>query len=187
MLAALSLVGCAHEHVDPTLAHPELAVVRVDNPQSGSDSGFLISANGFLVTTSRLIANGAAVSVGLSDGRSLSAAFVEEDREGGVAILKIAGDKYPFLHLRSDDIEPVMHIRVVGRAGISYGIFDHWENSGQTLSITTRAAPDDTGAPVLADDGAVIGVVREQSPAVGSAGLATPIWHVTRMLPAEVK
>jgi S1-C subfamily serine protease len=188
MLAPLLLLGCAHQHVDPTVAHPEVAVVRVGSLAGvTSGSGFLISGDGELVTISRLIAEGEPIIITLSDGRHFPANFVEDDREAGVVILKIAGEGYPFLHLRSDDIEPIMHIRVVGTAGISQGIFDHWENSGQTLSLTARVLPADAGAPVLADDGAVIGIVRQPSGAGGSASLATPIWHVTRMMPAAVK
>ena len=56
-----------------------------------------------------------------------------------------------------------MRVRVVGAAGISQGIFDHWENSGQVLSLTARVLPADAGA-VLADDGRVIGIVRRHSP-----------------------
>jgi S1-C subfamily serine protease len=187
-LAAVSLLGCAHQHVDPTITHPELAVLRVNGPEAGLGGyGFLISANGMIVTTSRLISDGSKVVVTLPDGTTFPATFVEEDREAGVAIIKIAGEGYPFLHLRGDDIEPPMHIRVGGGSGVSQGVFDHWESAGQAMALTARITAYDAGAPVLADDGTVIGVVREPSAAADSPPLATPIWHVTRMLPAQVK
>ena len=189
MLAALSLFGCAHEHVPQTTLHPELAVVRIASARGGLNPGcgFLISAHGLLVTTRRLVSSGTPVNVTLSDGRTLSATFVEEDQDADVALLRIPGDSFPFLHLGNDDIEPVMHIRVVGPTGLSHGIFDRWENSGQAIGFTARVTAADSGAPLLADDGTVIGVVREPSPDAASAQLATPIWHVTRMVPIEAK
>ena len=163
-------------------------MVRVWSGQSGSDagSGFLVSANGLLITTCRL-SSGSSAKVALADGRTRVATFVEEDRDADVAVLKIAGENYPFLHLSTGDIEPVMRIRAVGQSGLSYGIFDRWENSGQVINFTARVTPADSGAPLLADDGTVIGVVREPSGASGSPQLATPIWRVIRMLPVEVK
>jgi hypothetical protein len=189
LFSLFSLYGCAHEHVDPTIAHPELAVVRVSSKEAGPEArcGFLISANGMIVTTSHLMSSGSGVSVTLSDGRTYTATFVEEDHEAGLTILKIAGEAYPFLHLHNDDTEPVLHIRVVGCSGISQGIFDHWENSGQALGLTAHTTPADAGAPVLADDGMVIGVLREPLGKSDPPPLATPIWRVTRMLPAVVK
>ncbi len=188
-LAVVSVLGCAQDHVNPAIARPELAVVRISSTRLGSNPGcgFLISANGLLVTTARLAAGDAAIGVTLADGRNRVATFVEEDREADVAVLKIAGDNYPFLTLRNDDSEPVMHIRIVEPTGISYGLFDRWENSGQAMGFTSRAMPADAGAPLLADDGSAIGVVRKAPTNSTSPQLATPIWHVIRMLPAPAK
>jgi S1-C subfamily serine protease len=185
ILGVLSALGCAHQPIDPTLAHPELAVVRVANSGSPpvAGCGFIISSDGLVVTTSRIIAGGGPINVRLSDGRTLPAMLMEDDPFGDVAILKIPGSSYPFLHLAGDDVNPIMHIRVVSLAGVSDGVFDRWENSGAAIGFTARVSAADSGAPVLADSRLVIGVVREPSPTPASPQLATPIWHVVRMLP----
>lgn len=188
LLALLPFLGCAQQHPNTAVGHPERAVVRVTSarPGSASGSGFLISPDGLLITTSEL-SHGSSVNVTLADGRTRVATFVEEDRDADVAVLKIAGEHYPFLGVSVVEIEPIIHIRAVSQSGLTYGMFDHWENSGQAMGFTARVTPADSGAPLLADDGAVIGVIREPSGASGSAQLATPIWRVIRMLPIEVK
>lgn len=185
---ALATLGCAQDHANSAIADPKLGVVGVSSARPGSDSGsgFLISANGLLITTGHL-SGGSSVNVTLADGRTRVATFLEEDRDADVALLKIPGEGYPFLRLSAGDIEPVMRIRLAGRAGLSYGVFDRWESSGQVIGFTAHVTPADCGAPLLADDGAVIGIVREPSPASTSPQLATPIWRVVRMLPLEVK
>jgi S1-C subfamily serine protease len=182
-------LGCAHPPIDPTIAHPELAVVRVANSGSppAAGCGFIISSDGLVVTSSRLIAAGGPINVRLSDGRVLQATFMENDPAGDVALLKIPSGSYPSLHLAGDDINPIMHIRVVGLGGVSDGVFGQWENSGAAIGFTASVSAADSGAPVVADSGLVIGVVREPSPTPTSPQWATPIWHVARMLPAQAQ
>lgn len=185
----LCVTGCAQDGSADVRIHPELTVVRITDGRGevGPGSGFLVSESGLLVTSRRLISSSAKINVTLHDGRTVPATMVEEDREAEVILLKIPGSHYPFLHLRDEDIEPVMPVRVIGVDHQSQGVFDHWEETGRLIGFTARVTPADAGAPLLADDGQVIGIVAGKLDATGSVQLATPVWHITRMLPADGK
>jgi len=60
-------------------------------------SGFIISADGFVVTNNHVIQNATEVILGLDDGRSVPARVVGADEKTDLALLKITQDgKYPF-------------------------------------------------------------------------------------------
>jgi serine protease Do len=60
-------------------------------------SGFIISADGFVVTNNHVIQNATEVVLGLDDGRSVTARVVGADEKTDLALLKITQDgQYPF-------------------------------------------------------------------------------------------
>jgi hypothetical protein len=84
--------------------------------------------------------------------------------------------------LDDTDAVPGMHVRAVSGGGITQGVFDHWEDFGRSIDFTAKVGLDDAGAPLLADDGKVIGIV---SGPFENHYKATPAWRAARLLPAK--
>ena len=179
--------GCSNKP-DPTVLHPEVAVVRIttlgDDPGHVIQGrGFFVSADGLIVTRLHLINPTGGILVTPSGGSEVPAKLVQEDKDADLALIRIPGQHFPFLHLFEDDIVPGMHVRVLGGEGISHGVFDQWTNVGHDMAFTARIGLNDGGAPLLGDDGRVIGVARGQSENQTAANDAAPIWHVLQMMP----
>ncbi|MFN7146832.1 MAG: trypsin-like peptidase domain-containing protein, partial [Myxococcota bacterium] len=66
----------------------------------GQGSGFVISADGYLLTNNHVVAGAKEVKVKFSDGRDYTARVVGADADSDVALLKINGDaSFPYLEL----------------------------------------------------------------------------------------
>jgi len=183
----LLAAGCAVEK-PATVAHPELAVVRIRSTLPGGAAtegiGFLVSPDGLVATCNRLVDSRAYMTATFPDGHSLPAKFVQEDREGHVALIKVEGDKLPFLPLQGDDFLPGVHIRAVGTGGAVNGEFEQFENSGSDVGFTVGGSVE-SGSPLLLDDNTVIGVVQGAAGNRPGVQLATPVWRIARMMPAK--
>lgn len=66
-------------------------------------SGVLITEDGYIVTNNHVVENATKVKVKLNDGRLYEAKIVGTDPTTDVALLKIEGDKFPFLKFGSSD------------------------------------------------------------------------------------
>jgi hypothetical protein len=185
--AVVFCAGCSVEH-NPAIARPESAVVRIislgeDPGHVIEGRGFFITSDGLIVTRLHLINPAGEILVTPSGGHEVKGRFVQEDKASDLALIRIPGHNYPFLRLFDDEIVPGMHVRVLGSEGINHGVFDHWENTGQTMAFTAHIGLNDAGAPLLADDGRVVGVVRGLSQSQAAPNDAAPIWHVFQMMP----
>ncbi|HWE93670.1 MAG TPA: serine protease [Tepidisphaeraceae bacterium] len=185
--AAFALGGCGAKPVS-TLLHPDAALVRVrSNATEGKPAeeglGFFASPDGIVVTCARVVHGAQAVTVVAPDGSTLAARVLQEDADAGVAILKVAGKNLPSLALFDGDIAPGMHVRMLGEGGIVHGVFDQWENFGRDVDFTARVGPGDCGAPLLADDGKVMGIVLGHFEGRPTSSRAAPVWRVLQMMP----
>ncbi len=181
------LAGCASQP-DPVIHHPELGVVRIDAPSNepahvSQGRGFVVAADGMIVTCRHVVDRHGELLISTSDGRRFHADILQEDPESDLAILRVRGESFAFLRIFDGDIEPGMHVRVVGNNGIVHGRFDHWENFGKEIAFTARVDAGDAGGPLLADDGRVLGIVRGPSATGGPDNIAVPVWHVLQMMP----
>ncbi|HEV3051660.1 MAG TPA: Do family serine endopeptidase, partial [Longimicrobium sp.] len=74
-------------------------------PQQASGSGFLISADGYIVTNNHVVADADQINVILSDNRQIRARLVGRDPLTDVAVIKIDGQGFPAVRLgRSEDV-----------------------------------------------------------------------------------
>lgn len=163
LLLPLVAIGCANN--DPNrfnAVHPEDATVTVQVPGHPVGRGFFVTPDGSIVTCMHLLSD-QKISVHLPDGTEAFATIVNADRENDLAIIKLPtpepGKEYRILHLNDEDIIPGMHVLVAGSAGVTEGTFDHWEDFGHTIDFTAPIHPEDAGAPLMADDHRVIGIV----------------------------
>jgi len=168
-----------------------------DRPTGALGSGFVIRADG-LVVTNRHVVNGALkVKVRLSDGRDFSAKILGADAVTDIALLKLDGVRLPALRLGSS--ESVSVGDAVIAIGNPYGLGQ--SVSAGIISARARTLEDDpyidflqtdaainhgnSGGPLMTPDGVVVGVTSAIfSPSGGSVGLgfAIPAETVTAVI-----
>lgn len=97
----------------------------------GLGSGFIVSADGYIITNDHVAGRASKVVVTTSGGKQYEAKIIGSDPTSDVALLKIDGDHHPFLKLgRSDD---VMVGEWVIALGNPFGLFDI--NSKPTVTV----------------------------------------------------
>jgi serine protease Do len=158
----------------------------------GLGSGFIVSADGLIVTNRHVSAGAGAVLVRLASGRELAARTLGADAPTDIAVLKVDATNLPALHLESST-----HVAVgdpVVAIGNPFGVGQ--SATAGIISARSRAIPGNpyidflqtdaainqgnSGGPLLSCDGAVIGMTSSiLSPTGGSVGLGFAI-------PAEV-
>ena len=69
-----------------------------DLPEAqAAGSGFLVSANGYIVTNNHVVENATKITVRLTDKRELSAKVIGVDEESDLAVIKVEGANFPFV------------------------------------------------------------------------------------------
>jgi serine protease Do len=151
-------------------------------------SGFVIRANGLIVTNRHVIAGARTVRVRLSDGRELPAKIMGADAITDIALLKVSSGNLPALRLGSSQAVSVGDavIAIGNPFGLGQSV------SAGIVSARARTLEDDpyidflqtdaainrgnSGGPLLSVDGTVIGVTSAIfSPSGGSVGLGFAI------------
>ena len=171
-------------------------------PREGAGSGFLINADGLILTNNHVIsADGQRVEVSLMDQSRYRAKVLARDTDNDLALLKIDAKKpLPFLRLgESDDVKVGQKVLAIGNpfslgGSLSTGIVSAL---GRTLSsgrdsvlediIQTDAAinPGNSGGPLLDSNGDVIGIntaILNETGANIGIGFAMPINRAKTML-----
>jgi serine protease Do len=139
--------------------------------QTGQGSGFIVSADGYILTNNHLVGDEEKVDVTLTDGREFTAKIVGGDPDSDIAVIKIDGNNLPVLEMgNSDKIEVGEWVLAIGNPfGLSHtvtaGIVSAKGRSGLGIStyedfIQTDAAinPGNSGGPLVDLDCKVIGI-----------------------------
>jgi serine protease Do len=71
-------------------------------PRQSSGTGFLVSADGYILTNNHVVADADRLRVRLNDGREFSARLVGRDPDTDVAVIKIDGKDFPRVALGDD-------------------------------------------------------------------------------------
>ncbi|HTA44734.1 MAG TPA: trypsin-like peptidase domain-containing protein [Bryobacteraceae bacterium] len=143
-------------------------------PQKGIGSGFIVNADGEIVTNNHVISGSRNITVTLSDKSHYPATVLGIDRRNDLAILRIRADrKLPIVHLgNSDDLVVGQKVLAIGNpfgleGTLTTGIVSSLGRSlegeeGNALEglIQTDAAinPGNSGGPLLNSRGEVIGI-----------------------------
>jgi len=153
-------------------------------------SGFLVTADGFILTNNHLVGDSEEVRVQLDDNRSLKAKVVGADPETDVAVIKIEGKDLPYVELaNSDTLEVGEWVIAIGNPfGLSHtvtaGIVSAKGRHGLEVAdfedfIQTDAAINfgNSGGPLLNLDGKAVGINTAIIGPGGNVGigLAIPI------------
>jgi serine protease Do len=152
-------------------------------------SGFLIDADGTIVTNNHVVKGATSVSVTMDDGTTLPAKVIGRDARSDLAVLKVnAHHKLPFINLgNSDAAQPGAWVIAVGNpfglggtvtAGIvsargrdiGEGPYDSF------IQIDAPINQGNSGGPLFTQDGKVVGVNSAiLSPSGGSVGIGFAI------------
>jgi serine protease Do len=152
-------------------------------------SGFIISADGFIVTNNHVVKNATSVSVTLDDGTVLKAKVIGHDSGTDLALLKVRpSSKLSFIGLgESDDVQPGQWVIAVGNpfglgGSVTAGIVSARGRDigdGPYDSFIQVDAPinrGNSGGPLITQDGKVVGVnTAILSPSGGSIGIGFAI------------
>ncbi len=120
-------------------------------PVRGEGSGFLVSANGYILTNAHVVDRAREVTVRMTDRREYRAKVVGADPRTDVAVLKIAADKLPFVRV-GDPGRLKAGVWVIA-IGSPFG-FENSVTAG-IVSATARSLPGDAYTPFIQTDVAV--------------------------------
>jgi serine protease Do len=133
-------------------------------------SGFLISADGLVLTNAHVVDGAKEVTVKLSDHREFKAKVLGSDRSSDIAVLKIDAHDLPTVRLgNSDQLHVGDYVLAIGEpfgleetatAGIVSAKARSLPGDGYVPFIQTDAAvnPGNSGGPLFDDTGAVVGI-----------------------------
>lgn len=114
-------------------------------------SGFIISADGYILTNNHVVADADEIIVRLSDRSELEAELVGADPLTDVALLKVKGNNLPSVKLgRTDELKVGEWVLAIGSP---FG-FDHSVTAG-IISATGRSLPNESYVPFIQTDVAI--------------------------------
>ncbi|MBM2771097.1 trypsin-like peptidase domain-containing protein [Burkholderia anthina] len=137
---------------------------------SGSGSGFIVSADGLILTSAHVVGDASDVTVRLADRREFKATVLAVDPQSDVAVLHADATKLPFVRIGDSSRvragEPVMTIGAPDGSGntVTAGIVSATSHAlpdgGVFPFFETDIAvnPDNSGGPVFNRAGDVIGI-----------------------------
>lgn len=168
------------------------------SPQRSLGSGFVIDAQGVILTNAHVIEGAKKITVRLSDKREYEADVVGKDPHIDIALIKIApSESLPTLKLgNSDALEVGEWVMAVGSpfgldSSVSSGIVSakgrHLGDAyDRPIQTDANLNPGNSGGPLINLDGEVVGVskaVVSQGGGNLGIGFATPINLIREVLP----
>jgi serine protease Do len=120
-------------------------------PMRGAGSGFIVSADGYILTNTHVVENADEVTVRLTDRREYQAKVIGADERSDVAVIKINAANLPTVRLGDPTkIKPGQWVLAIGSP---FG----FENSATAgiVSATARSLPSDNYVPFIQTDVAV--------------------------------
>lgn len=167
-------------------------LVPDEEKRTALGTGFLVEADGYILTNNHVIANASAIDVTLDDGRTFPAHVIGADPPTDLGLLKIdAGGPLPILPLGdSDALEVGEWVVAIGNPfglekTVTAGIVSAKGRSGQRIGggpayqdfIQTDAAinPGNSGGPLIDLSGRVVGVNSAVNRDAQGIGFAIPI------------
>jgi serine protease Do len=144
---------------------------RQQQPQASSGSGFIVSADGYVLTNNHVVENFDRIRVTLTDHREFSAKLVGRDPQTDVAVLKIEGSNLPVTPLGND--ESVRVGEWVLAVGNPLGL-DHTVTAG----IVSAKGRSSTELPDLARDRLAIQDFIQTDAAINPGNSGGPLVNI---------
>lgn len=170
---------------------------------SGSGSGSIIDARGYVVTNVHVIENASSITISLADGTSYEGTVVGKDVESDIAVLKFTPPKGVELKTiafgDSDNLKVGQKVIAIGNpfalertmtTGIVSGLGRPIQESENVIirnMIQTDAAinPGNSGGPLLDSQGRMIGIntiIYSNSGSSSGVGFAVPVSTARRVV-----
>ncbi|MDP9011457.1 MAG: Do family serine endopeptidase [Pseudomonadota bacterium] len=112
-------------------------------PNHGIGSGFIVSADGYVLTNAHVVADASEVTVKLTDRREFAAKVIGADKRSDVALIKIAATNLPFVHFGDPaKIRPGQWAIAIGSP---FG-FDNSVTAGVISAVNRPLPPDESGS-----------------------------------------
>ncbi len=161
------------------------AVVRIET-DLGSGSGFLISADGLILTNNHVVRDAGEITVYLEDGTSYPATVEARDLVRDLALVKIEASNLPYLEM-GDPVEVSLGQQVVvlgfplggDNLAVTSGLVSAVDfDSGRNITwVQTDSAinPGNSGGPVLNLQGQIVGIVSAKMVGIAVEGIGFAI------------
>lgn len=128
---------------------------QLQNPDEDKDqnfgSGFIISANGYILTNSHVVSGMNSIKVTLNDKREFSAKLIGSDTQSDVALLKIEAEGLPTVKI--GDVKTLRIGEWVAAIGAPFG-FENSITAG-IVSAKGRSLPNENYTPFIQTDVAI--------------------------------
>src|SRR3989339_532002 len=182
--------------------------IKTEKTQIGGGSGFIVSENGYVFTSNHVVSDTTCdYTVILDPKHKYPAKVLSRNPINDTAVLKIEGERFPFLNLAdSNKIELGEEVVAVGNAlgeftdtlsagivsGLSrfisaFGGIDHQMQNLRGLIQTDAAInPGNSGGPLINMEGKVIGINTAMIAGAQNIGFAIPINYAKKDL-EEIK
>ena len=167
-----------------------------DAPRRGAGSGFLIDAEGDILTNNHVVDHAERITVKLSNGTSLRARLIGADPDTDIALIRVdAGARLPIAPLGDSDTlrvgewvcaigNPLAYEHTVTVGVVSYIGRKLFDKSLDNY-IQTDAAINfgNSGGPLINSRGEVVGINAAISQRASNIGFAIPINQASGILP----
>lgn len=160
-------------------------------PMKGAGSGFIVSADGKILTNNHVIAGADKITVTFADGKTMEATVIGKDPTFDIAVIKVNGKDLPTLELGDSSsvrvgdwtvaigntlglgLEPTVTVGVLSARNRSI----HTQSFNFDGFLQTDAAinPGNSGGPLLDIHGRVIGINTAIIPFAQGIGFAIPV------------
>jgi serine protease Do len=138
-------------------------------PMRGLGSGFIVTADGYVLTNAHVVDDASEVTVKLTDRREFVAKVIGVDKRSDVALIKIAATGLPTVHFgESSKLKPGQWVVAIGSpfgfensvtAGVVSATARPLDESAVPFIQTDAAInPGNSGGPLFNVDGQVIGI-----------------------------
>jgi S1-C subfamily serine protease len=194
--AIVAVATAAKPSVVTILSSTASGVTPFSVPATGAGSGFIVSADGLILTNNHVVAGTTTLTVTLDDSTELPATIVATDKVHDLALIKV--NKAGLVPLTLGDSSAVKVGQLAIAIGSPLGTFTDSVTSGivsgvdrsitagdrssrttedLTGLIQTDAAinPGNSGGPLLDASGTVVGVIVASASNAQSVGFAVPI------------
>ncbi|MFO0880501.1 MAG: trypsin-like peptidase domain-containing protein [Gemmataceae bacterium] len=172
--------------------------VENQGPRKATGTGFVVHANGYLITCAHVVEDAAKVEVALG-GKTYQASVLALDHDHDLAVLQINARDLPTLTLAdSDRAEVGMEVRALGfplssvlgdnikaTRGTISGINNR--NNRKVFQIDAPINPGNSGGPLVSETGQVFGINNSKlsGAAVSNVGFAAPSNEAKRLLASK--
>jgi regulator of sirC expression with transglutaminase-like and TPR domain len=155
-----------------------------EGTEAGVGSGFVISADGLIVTNFHVIGEGRALRVEFPDGVSRAVTSIHaSDRTRDLAVIRVAGEGLTHLELGdSAQVEQGTPAVVMGNPlGYRFSMVEGMISARQEvegrpmLQLAMPVERGNSGGPLLDREGKVLGIVTLKSAVTANLGFAVPV------------